>query len=353
MIRRGATAILNRFKTFVVLRLHELWRRLWRAGIFCRSIPKCNKPQRPRRVLRQTPMQFVAQIMTVWPRLSILLPIMRYFLLLFHWSYISVSRTVCSPECKNNCFGAGPEHCCYQECMGGCHGPGNRECWVRTEFFVFIWLNQCIFAFYIFLPPWKHMDSSPPSWEIRTYLRHINNRIAVDGCESSVKSQGNAFENVVCIPMVIFARPQCVHFYRPAGVSTWLVLAVSPLVNPWKYLISKHIRGNQIAFLRLKLLLVIYVFRDVQVSTWILTVLVPTCAVADKVSFTPNCDPFMTTVITKSQPLSAWVAHSLLHVHQTSTATQSLSLLQTCHQSQTKLRVFYGTHLTVIPQRVP
>ena len=270
MIRCSATTILNRFKTFVVLRLHELCRSLRRAGILQRTStssasfatnpnslqfvaqivtvwprlsilipimryflllfhwsyisvsrtvcsPECKNncfgagPEHPNslqfvaQIVTVWPrlsilipimryflllfhwsyisvsrtvcspecknncfgagpehpnsLQFVAQIVTVWPRLSILIPIMRYFLLLFHWSYISVSRTVCSPECKNNCFGAGPEHCCYQECMGGCHGPGNRECWVRAGF---------LFSF----------DSINTYLRLTSFFRSVKTRIA-------------------------------------------------------------------------------------------------------------------------------------------------------------------------------
>ena len=75
-------------------------------------------------------------------------------ILLFRSSCISVSLSVCSPQCENRCYGAGPEHCCHPQCMGGCHGPYRNQCWVRTDVLVFVY-DEYLFALYVVIPQWN------------------------------------------------------------------------------------------------------------------------------------------------------------------------------------------------------
>uniref|UniRef100_A0A671R9H5 receptor protein-tyrosine kinase n=1 Tax=Sinocyclocheilus anshuiensis TaxID=1608454 RepID=A0A671R9H5_9TELE len=42
--------------------------------------------------------------------------------------YISVTKTVCAPQCHGHCFGTNPNECCHTECAGGCIGPRDTDC---------------------------------------------------------------------------------------------------------------------------------------------------------------------------------------------------------------------------------
>uniref|UniRef100_A0A673KX52 Receptor protein-tyrosine kinase n=1 Tax=Sinocyclocheilus rhinocerous TaxID=307959 RepID=A0A673KX52_9TELE len=41
---------------------------------------------------------------------------------------ISVTKTVCAPQCHGHCFGTNPNECCHTECAGGCIGPRDTDC---------------------------------------------------------------------------------------------------------------------------------------------------------------------------------------------------------------------------------
>uniref|UniRef100_A0A8C1SYX9 Receptor protein-tyrosine kinase n=1 Tax=Cyprinus carpio TaxID=7962 RepID=A0A8C1SYX9_CYPCA len=49
---------------------------------------------------------------------------------LIGWCFvcISVTKTVCAPQCHGHCFGTNPNECCHTECAGGCIGPRDTDC---------------------------------------------------------------------------------------------------------------------------------------------------------------------------------------------------------------------------------
>lgn len=49
--------------------------------------------------------------------------------------FVSVTKTVCAPQCHGRCFGPSPQHCCNTECAGGCTGPKETDCFVSLTLF--------------------------------------------------------------------------------------------------------------------------------------------------------------------------------------------------------------------------
>lgn len=45
---------------------------------------------------------------------------------------LSVTKTVCAPQCNGHCFGRSPSECCHIECAGGCSGPLDTDCFVSS-----------------------------------------------------------------------------------------------------------------------------------------------------------------------------------------------------------------------------
>ncbi|KAF5902062.1 receptor tyrosine-protein kinase erbB-3-like isoform X1, partial [Clarias magur] len=43
-------------------------------------------------------------------------------------THLTVTKTVCAPQCHGRCFGPSPHQCCYTECAGGCNGTKDTEC---------------------------------------------------------------------------------------------------------------------------------------------------------------------------------------------------------------------------------
>ncbi|TSL61272.1 Receptor tyrosine-protein kinase erbB-3 [Bagarius yarrelli] len=43
-------------------------------------------------------------------------------------THLTVTKTVCAPQCHGRCFGPSPQHCCNAECAGGCTGPKETDC---------------------------------------------------------------------------------------------------------------------------------------------------------------------------------------------------------------------------------
>lgn len=69
---------------------------------------------------------------TCW---TALLAVNTYYKCLFF--IISVTKTVCAPQCNGRCFGRNPNECCHVECAGGCTGPLDTDCYVSV-------LLQCL-----------------------------------------------------------------------------------------------------------------------------------------------------------------------------------------------------------------
>lgn len=46
---------------------------------------------------------------------------------------LSVTKTVCAPQCNGRCFGRSPSECCHMECAGGCTGPQDTDCFVSLQ----------------------------------------------------------------------------------------------------------------------------------------------------------------------------------------------------------------------------
>uniref|UniRef100_A0A8C3A3X6 Receptor protein-tyrosine kinase n=1 Tax=Cyclopterus lumpus TaxID=8103 RepID=A0A8C3A3X6_CYCLU len=49
-------------------------------------------------------------------------------------STLSVTKTVCAPQCNSRCFGRNPSECCHIECAGGCTGPHDANCFACRNF---------------------------------------------------------------------------------------------------------------------------------------------------------------------------------------------------------------------------
>uniref|UniRef100_A0A3B3XQ77 receptor protein-tyrosine kinase n=1 Tax=Poecilia mexicana TaxID=48701 RepID=A0A3B3XQ77_9TELE len=47
---------------------------------------------------------------------------------------VSVTKTVCAPQCNSRCFGRNPSDCCHVECAGGCNGPLDTDCFACKNF---------------------------------------------------------------------------------------------------------------------------------------------------------------------------------------------------------------------------
>uniref|UniRef100_A0A8C4F2R1 receptor protein-tyrosine kinase n=1 Tax=Dicentrarchus labrax TaxID=13489 RepID=A0A8C4F2R1_DICLA len=47
---------------------------------------------------------------------------------------LSVTKTVCAPQCNGRCFGRSPSECCHIECAGGCTGPLDTDCFACRNF---------------------------------------------------------------------------------------------------------------------------------------------------------------------------------------------------------------------------
>uniref|UniRef100_A0A8C4F3P2 receptor protein-tyrosine kinase n=1 Tax=Dicentrarchus labrax TaxID=13489 RepID=A0A8C4F3P2_DICLA len=47
---------------------------------------------------------------------------------------ISLSKTVCAPQCNGRCFGTSPRDCCHTECAAGCKGPLDVDCFACRHF---------------------------------------------------------------------------------------------------------------------------------------------------------------------------------------------------------------------------
>uniref|UniRef100_A0AAR2JED7 receptor protein-tyrosine kinase n=1 Tax=Pygocentrus nattereri TaxID=42514 RepID=A0AAR2JED7_PYGNA len=47
---------------------------------------------------------------------------------------LSVTKTVCAPQCNGRCFGRNPSECCHIECAGGCTGPLDTNCFACRNF---------------------------------------------------------------------------------------------------------------------------------------------------------------------------------------------------------------------------
>lgn len=45
---------------------------------------------------------------------------------------VSVTKTVCAPQCNGRCFGTSPRDCCHIECAAGCKGPLDVDCFVSV-----------------------------------------------------------------------------------------------------------------------------------------------------------------------------------------------------------------------------
>lgn len=54
-------------------------------------------------------------------------------LIYFVYVRVSVTKTVCAPQCHGHCFGTNPNECCHTECAGGCIGPKDTDCFVSTS----------------------------------------------------------------------------------------------------------------------------------------------------------------------------------------------------------------------------
>lgn len=52
---------------------------------------------------------------------------------LTQYIFISVTKTVCAPQCNGRCFGRNPNECCHNECAGGCTGPLDTDCYVSVQ----------------------------------------------------------------------------------------------------------------------------------------------------------------------------------------------------------------------------
>uniref|UniRef100_A0A665X801 receptor protein-tyrosine kinase n=1 Tax=Echeneis naucrates TaxID=173247 RepID=A0A665X801_ECHNA len=55
------------------------------------------------------------------------------------WEYpsllcVSVTKTVCAPQCNGRCFGTSPRDCCHIECAAGCKGPLDVDCFACRHF---------------------------------------------------------------------------------------------------------------------------------------------------------------------------------------------------------------------------
>lgn len=46
---------------------------------------------------------------------------------------LTVTKTVCAPQCSGRCFGRNPSECCHVECAGGCTGPKDTDCFVSPS----------------------------------------------------------------------------------------------------------------------------------------------------------------------------------------------------------------------------
>uniref|UniRef100_A0A8B9LY11 Receptor protein-tyrosine kinase n=1 Tax=Astyanax mexicanus TaxID=7994 RepID=A0A8B9LY11_ASTMX len=49
-------------------------------------------------------------------------------------SSLSVTKTVCAPQCNGRCFGRNPSECCHMECSGGCTGTLDTNCFACRNF---------------------------------------------------------------------------------------------------------------------------------------------------------------------------------------------------------------------------
>uniref|UniRef100_A0A673BX04 receptor protein-tyrosine kinase n=1 Tax=Sphaeramia orbicularis TaxID=375764 RepID=A0A673BX04_9TELE len=47
---------------------------------------------------------------------------------------VSVTKTVCAPQCNGRCFGTSPRDCCHIECAAGCKGPLDMDCFACRHF---------------------------------------------------------------------------------------------------------------------------------------------------------------------------------------------------------------------------
>uniref|UniRef100_A0A3P9BR59 receptor protein-tyrosine kinase n=1 Tax=Maylandia zebra TaxID=106582 RepID=A0A3P9BR59_9CICH len=47
---------------------------------------------------------------------------------------LTVTKTVCAPQCSGRCFGRNPSECCHVECAGGCTGPKDTDCFACRNF---------------------------------------------------------------------------------------------------------------------------------------------------------------------------------------------------------------------------
>uniref|UniRef100_A0A8D2ZQY7 receptor protein-tyrosine kinase n=1 Tax=Scophthalmus maximus TaxID=52904 RepID=A0A8D2ZQY7_SCOMX len=47
---------------------------------------------------------------------------------------VSVTKTVCAPQCNGRCFGTSPRDCCHIECAAGCKGPLDVDCFACRHF---------------------------------------------------------------------------------------------------------------------------------------------------------------------------------------------------------------------------
>ncbi|XP_009468836.1 PREDICTED: receptor tyrosine-protein kinase erbB-3 [Nipponia nippon] len=47
---------------------------------------------------------------------------------------LTVTKTICAPQCNGRCFGRAPNECCHEECAGGCTGPLQTHCFACRHF---------------------------------------------------------------------------------------------------------------------------------------------------------------------------------------------------------------------------
>uniref|UniRef100_A0A3B4GPU5 receptor protein-tyrosine kinase n=1 Tax=Pundamilia nyererei TaxID=303518 RepID=A0A3B4GPU5_9CICH len=47
---------------------------------------------------------------------------------------MSMTKTVCAPQCNSRCFGTSPRDCCHIECAAGCKGPQDVDCFACRHF---------------------------------------------------------------------------------------------------------------------------------------------------------------------------------------------------------------------------
>uniref|UniRef100_A0A3Q2P386 receptor protein-tyrosine kinase n=1 Tax=Fundulus heteroclitus TaxID=8078 RepID=A0A3Q2P386_FUNHE len=52
----------------------------------------------------------------------------------FTLTSVSVTKTICAPQCNSRCFGRNPNECCHIECAGGCKGPLDTDCFACKNF---------------------------------------------------------------------------------------------------------------------------------------------------------------------------------------------------------------------------